>query len=456
MHLQRVAFQYCPRVTTEAPDDADDGPSVGTVLHSPGYLKLLLLAGLIGVPLSVLSFGFLAAIHELQHVVWHTLPSELGYDHAPAWWPIPALALAGVLVGLTVRYLPGHGGHVPADGMGGGTTPPRHLPGVVLASGASLALGAVVGPEAPLIALGSGLALLAVRRTAVSGDVQASAVVAAAGSAAAISAIFGNPLVAAVLMLEVLGLARRQATLVVLPCLVSTGVGALVFTGLGNWTGLGIGALALPGLEPVRLHVAEVAWAVPLAVAVALLTWPVFEVGRRIAALAKDRVLRVTLAAGLLAGGSAAAYALVTDHSPDEVALSGQATLGTLASDPGAWSTGALLMLVVCKGLAYALSIGVFRGGPVFPAIFLGAAVGVVAATWLPGLEVLPALAIGMAAGVATTGLPITSAVLVVLLLGDSAAYQIPVVLIAVVTALIVEEKLRSLRPARPTADHVG
>jgi H+/Cl- antiporter ClcA len=456
VRLRSVRFQYCPRVTTEPPESADDRRTVGTALHSPGYLKLLLLAGLIGVPLSLVAFGFLAAVHELEHLVWHTLPSEAGYDHAPAWWPILALGLAGVLVGLTVQHLPGHGGHVPADGLGGGTTPPSHVPGVVLASGASLALGAVVGPEAPLIAMGSGLALLAVRRTAVSGDVQASSVIAAAGSAAAISAIFGNPLIAAVLMLEVLGLARRQATLVVLPCLVSSGVGALVFTGLGNWTGLGIGALSLPGLEPVRLDVAEVAWAVPLAVAVALLTWPVFEVGRRTAALAKDRVLSVTVAAGLLAGGSAAAYALVTDHSPDEVALSGQATLAVLTSDPGAWSTGALLMLVVCKGLAYALSLGVFRGGPVFPAIFLGAAVGAVAATWLPGLGLLPALAVGMAAGVATTGLPVTSALLVVLLLGDSATNEMPVVILAVVTALIVEEKLRSLRPPRPTADHVG
>jgi H+/Cl- antiporter ClcA len=113
-------------------------------------------------------------------------------------------------------------------------------------------------------------------------------------------------------------------------------------------------------------------------------------------------------------------------------------------------------LLVVCKGVAYALSIGVFRGGPVFPAIFLGAAVGVLAATWLPGLGLVPAMAIGMAAGVATTGLPVTSVLLVVLLLGDSAANQMPVVILAVVAALIVEEKLTSLRPARPTADHVG
>ena len=43
------------------------------------------------------------------------------------------------------------------------------------------------------------------------------------------------------MFVEVVGLARRQAMLLLLPCLVSSGVGALVFTGLGDWTGLSIG-----------------------------------------------------------------------------------------------------------------------------------------------------------------------------------------------------------------------
>ena len=446
-------------MTTESPDDVGEAPAgapVAMVLHSQGYLRLLLVAAVLGIPLSVTAFGFLVGVHELEHVVWHSLPHELGYDRVPAWWPIPALGLAGVLVALAVLHLPGHGGHVPADGLGAGATPPSHVPGVLLGAGASLVLGAVVGPEAPLIALGSGLALLAVRRTKAADSVQISAVVAASGSAAAISAILGNPLIAAVLLVEVLGLARRQTLLVVLPCLVSSGIGALVFTGLGSWTGLKIGALAIPDLGSTRLQVAEVGWAVPVAAVVGVLTWLVFFLGRRTAALAKERVVAVTVGAGLLAGGSATAYALVTGHSSAEVALSGQATLPLLAAEPEAWSTGALLALLVCKGLAYALSIGVFRGGPVFPAIFLGAAIGVVASTWLPGLGLVPALAIGMAAGMAVTGLPVTSVVLVVLLLGDAAASQMPVVILATVTALVVEELLRSRGTHAPEYDHVG
>ncbi|MGH8827451.1 MAG: chloride channel protein [Jiangellaceae bacterium] len=422
-------------------------PDIGVVLHSPGYLALLLVAALVGIPLSFIAFGFLAAVHELENLVWDTLPANLGFDVPPPWWPVVTLGLSGVLVALAVTHLPGRGGHVPAMGLSAGATPPSAVPGVILAATASLVLGAVLGPEAPLIAMGSGLALLAVTWTKVADDANATALIAATGSAAAISAIFGNPLVAAIMFLEVVGLARRQTMLVVLPCLVSSGVGALVFTGLGDWTGLEIGALTIPDLEPARLVVADLVWALPVAAVVAVATWGVFVIGRRTASLASSRTMATTVVVGLLAGCSAAVYAVVTGHSPAEVALSGQATLATLATHPGEWSAGALALLLVCKGLAYAVCLGAFRGGPVFPAVFLGAAFGVLASMLVPSIGTVPGLAIGMAAGVAAvTRLPVTTVVLVVLLLGDAVTNEMPVIILAAVTALIVEEMLTSRR----------
>ncbi len=440
-----------------APVDDDQPPVAGGVgLHHRGYLTLLLAVALLGIPLSLVAFGFLVAVHELEHVVWETLPHSLGYEELPAWWPIPTLAVAGALVALAVKHLPGHGGHVPVAGLGGGTTPPSVVPGTVLAAAASLVGGAVVGPEAPLIAIGGGLALLAVRRTNAASDPTTAAIISAAGAAAAISAIFGNPLVAAVIFLEVLGLARRQTMLVVMPCLLSSGVGALLFTGLGRWTGLEIGALAIPDLAPARLEMGELAWTLPLAAVTAVVCWAAFLLGRRTARLAASHVVATTIGAGVVAGAAACAYALLTGHSPAEVALSGQATLPVLATDPSAWSTGALVALLVCKGIAYGVCLGAFRGGAVFPAVLLGAAIGVLASAVLPHLTLLPALAIGMAAGVAVTGLPVTSVVLVVLLLGDAATSQMPVVILAVVVAAVVQELLTSWAPERAVAppDH--
>ena len=58
---------------------------------------------------------------------------------------------------IAITRLPGTGGHVPANGLssGGGPTQPIELPGVLVAALATLGLGLVLGPEAPLIALGS-------------------------------------------------------------------------------------------------------------------------------------------------------------------------------------------------------------------------------------------------------------------------------------------------------------
>ena len=79
----------------------------------------------------------------------------------------------------------------------------------MLAALATIGLGLVLGPEAPLIALGSGLGLLAVRLVRKDAPEQLRALVAAAGSFAAISFIFGSPLIGAVILIEAAGLDRR-------------------------------------------------------------------------------------------------------------------------------------------------------------------------------------------------------------------------------------------------------
>ena len=96
---------------------------------------------------------------------------------------------------------------MPANGLSRGADRAAHPPGVALAALAGLSLGAVIGPEAPLIALGGGLALLAADRTRLGSDPQGRMLIALAGSAAAIATIFGNPLVAVILLLEVVAIA---------------------------------------------------------------------------------------------------------------------------------------------------------------------------------------------------------------------------------------------------------
>ena len=116
---------------------------------------------IVGVVTSAVAWGFLELIYQIQQGVYTHLPTELGFDEHPEWWPLPVLAIAGVITAIAIVRLPGNGGHIPAEGLNPAPTQPIELPGVILAALASIGLGAVVGPEAPLIALGGGLGFLA-------------------------------------------------------------------------------------------------------------------------------------------------------------------------------------------------------------------------------------------------------------------------------------------------------
>src|SRR6185312_753745 len=106
------------------------------LLRSKSYVALLVLAAIIGVPVSAAAYGFLALVTKLQGWIFTDLPKGLGFHAEPLWWPLLPLAVAGVLVALTIQYLPGRGGHSPADGFkaGEGAPSPAELPGVVLAA----------------------------------------------------------------------------------------------------------------------------------------------------------------------------------------------------------------------------------------------------------------------------------------------------------------------------------
>ncbi|GAA2153580.1 chloride channel protein [Kitasatospora kazusensis] len=425
----------------EQPSGAD---ALYRQLRSPGYLKLLLLSGLLGVPVSLAAFGFVALEHAAQNGVWEHLPHAAGFASVPWWWPLPALLVGGVVVAWAVTRLPGRGGHLPVQGVGGEPILPSALPGVVLAALATLSAGAVLGPEAPLMALGGGLALLTVRAAHRAETPQLTAVLSTAGAAAAIATIFGSPLVAAVMLIEAVGLGGPQLFLLILPCLLSSGVGALVFTGFGHWTGLSIGALALPTVPPDQLpNAADFLWGVPLAALIACGVVALMTLGSRVGGWTAERTARRTVACALAVGACIAGYALITGRSPEEAALSGQKAMADLAADPSGWPVHVLVLLLLFKGLAWGVSLGSLRGGPVFPALFLGAAAGVACAA-LPGFAAAPALAAGMAAGgAAGLRLPVTAIVLTVLLIGPDAVDQMPLVIIAAVVAFVTGELLR-------------
>src|SRR5262245_3797697 len=86
------------------------------ILRSRRFVALLVLASVVGVVISLLAWGFLEVIHDIQQGVFTNLPRHLGFDEMPWWWPLPVVVIAGLPVAYA-EGLPGRGGHVPAEGL---------------------------------------------------------------------------------------------------------------------------------------------------------------------------------------------------------------------------------------------------------------------------------------------------------------------------------------------------
>jgi H+/Cl- antiporter ClcA len=415
-----------------------------SLARSRRYVGLLLVAAIVGVPVSAAAFGFLALVSKLQPEVYTDLPKALGFHGTPGWWPLPLLAVAGAMVALTIRYLPGTAGHEPADGLSAKGAPTlAELPGVVLAALTTLVFGAVLGPEAPLIALGGGLAAGAVRLVKRDIPDQAAAVVGSAGSFAAVSALLGSPLLGAFLLMEASGLGGATMTMVLLPGLLASGVGALIFLGLGAWTGLGTSSLVLHQVPAaVPLNAAQFGWALVIGLAAGIVGAGIHRGAVALRAQVVRRRVLATTVTGLIVAGLAIAYAAGSTHPATDVLYSGQSALGPLLANSGTYSAAALALLFLCKGLAYSVSMSGFRGGPVFPSMFLGAAGGI-AMSHLPGLPLTAGFAMGVGAMcVAMLKLPMTSVLLATLLLGTPGLTVMPLVIVAVVVSFVVSLRL--------------
>jgi H+/Cl- antiporter ClcA len=275
----------------------------------------------------------------------------------------------------------------------------------------------VGGPAAPLSAVGAGLGLLTVRLVRKDAPPEMGALLAAAGTFAGISFLFGSPLIGAVILIEAAGLGGPRLPLVLIPGLLAAGIGSLVSIGMGSWTGLStsnisLGTLALPAFD--RPDLVDFAWTIPLAAAIAAVTFAIFALARQTVRVARPHPYLLLPAIGIAVSGLAIAF-----H----------------AGSAGTWSLSALALLIAFKGLAYALSLGSFRGGPTFPAMFLGAAAGLMAAQ-LPGFEITPAVAVSLgAAVVAVLRLPLAAVVLATLFTFKAGLGVGPLIIVGVVVA---------------------
>jgi H+/Cl- antiporter ClcA len=407
----------------------------------------VLLGALVGLPAALAAALFLALVHELQHWLWTDLPDALG-ESSPPWYLVLALPVAGAAVVLAARtLLPGDGGHAPLAGLTPEPQPLSYAPGILLAALGTLGFGAVLGPEAPVIALGA-IVALAVTSFARVGEKE-TRVLAVTGSFAAISALFGGPLTAGVMMTEAASPGLGAATVpALLPGFVAAALGYVIFVGFGDWGGLDAPGLVVPDLPLYDgTHVGDLVVAIAVGVATAGV---IGLIHRLVTGPAVERARRVGLARALLGGGLAVGLvALLADGlgaDSQDVLFSGQASIPSLVAET---STGIVLVLLVAKALGYAVCLACgFRGGPIFPAVFIGIGLATLPVVWF---DVSPtfAIAIGAAAGMAAHArFILTSMLFAALLVGMQGLDTIPGAVLAAAAAWLTATALDRRREA--------
>ncbi len=395
--------------------------------------KLLGIAAVVGLAAGGGAVAFLAAEHQLQKILWSDVTDAIG--GTPGWYVFVVL-LAGALGVFLATKLPGGGGHRPLDGLGFNTGP-KQIGSVLVAALVSLAVGAVVGPEAPLMAVGSAVGGFVAMRA----PQPAQKVLMVAGAAAAITMILGNPMVSAVLVLEGAVLkgspGGKKVMMAVLPVLIAMGFGYLVQVGVGDWSGVGQSQLAVPGLPAYdTVQVADLGWAFVVALAAAILAVLAVEAGT----MFQDRIPNVLVK--LLIGGTIVAAAAVitraiTGEGVDTILFSGQEAMTTVL---GLTSASVLVVIAIAKTIAYSASLGAaFRGGMVFPSVYLGVVIATAATLMLDGVNLSAMVATGIAASVAgVMRLPFTAVLLALLLCaGAGLAVTTPAIIGAVVGVLV-------------------
>jgi len=112
-------------------------------------------------------------------------------------------------------------------------------------------------------------------------------------------------------------------------------------------------------------------------------------------------------------------------------------------------SLSLVLVLLLTKAVAYAISLGCgFRGGPIFPAVFLGVGLAAIAVVVLDTSPTL-AVSVGAAAGMAAqTRLLLSPILLAALLVGPNGADTVPAAVLAAAAAWLTAASL----PSRLTA----
>lgn len=174
------------------------------MLHPRARTMLLLSlpAVAIGIASSLILMVVMKIASVLQNLLWQRLPGTLGIAQDSPLWIIGVLTLTGIAVGLVIRFSQGHAGPDPAcEPLIGAPVPPSALPGLIVALILGLAGGVSLGPEHPIMTVNIALAVAIGARLLPRVNRMEWTILASAGT---IGALFGTPVAAALIFSQTL------------------------------------------------------------------------------------------------------------------------------------------------------------------------------------------------------------------------------------------------------------
>ncbi|MEV8370410.1 ion channel protein [Microbacterium sp. NPDC064584] len=356
---------------TLAPTETD--PNV-----TPRRLLLLAIpALLVGIVSALILWTLDRAADALSNVIWDAAPTALGVD-PNGWWIILVLTVTGLAVGIALQVLPGHGGADSATTeLVAPPLPLKTLPGLALVTLLGLAGGVSLGPENPIIATNTAIMVAVFARFLPAVTPQVSTLLAAS---ATIGALFGTPVAAALVFTGLVAAVRAGGSLwdkLFLP-LAAAGAASITMHLLGAPPfDFDMPAYGPPQAGDILIG-ALVACAVTVVGLIALYLFPL--VYKTMHALRHPII--ITTVGGLILGILGFIGGPIT-------MFRGLTQMGELLKDPTQYDAGQLAIIAGIKIVALLVAASaLFRGGRVFPAAFIGVALGLLVSALFPGLSI--------------------------------------------------------------------
>jgi len=347
---------------------------------------------LLSVPALAIGIGSALVLWALEWVseyvkdaVWETLPGVFGADASTPWWIFVVLTLTGFFVGLIVWLVPGHGGPDSATTELAADPPkPGELPTLAAVTVLGLAGGVSLGPENPIMAMNASLAVLLVGRVVTRMPKQLLVLLAASGT---LGALFGTPVAAALMFTGVVAAVRSGGSLwdkLFLP-LVAAGAGSVTMLLLGGQTI----AFTLAPMGPVEpLYLAQGVIVAAASALLCILAAFVFPYIHRAFHALRNPLVFTTLGGAILGILGILGGPMTLFKGLDQTA--------ELLTHPDDYSPGQFALFAGIKvvALLVAASAG-FRGGRIFPSVFIGVSLGLLGYALLPGIPISLAVACG-------------------------------------------------------------